>query len=354
MLKWAIIMKIELVQSLAKQSILTCLSGVPFLRPQMRQERRTSDSTPDMIVDVFGKDQGKYALLVEIKSSGQPRIIRDTAARLALCKNRYPKSYAVVLAPYISDESAAICKSAGVGYIDLKGNCYIAFDSVFIERTGIPNDSERRDLKYIYSPKSGRVLRVLLEDISKFWRMKELAQASGVSLGHTSNVKARLEQGEFLDSGIDGIRVSRPKELLEEWAKNYSMRRNTVYRFWSPLKSQELETKLFGYARKENVRCALTAFSAGAVYAPMVIQPRLFAYCDGDIKKLEAALGLKQVESGENVQLIMPYDDGVFINSRELHGKPLVSPVQAYLDLIASGGRGEEAAKAIMGQMLKW
>jgi hypothetical protein len=142
--------------------------------------------------------------------------------------------------------------------------------------------------------------------------------------------------------------------LLEDWAKNYSMRRSETHRFWSPLKSAELEAELFAYAKKEALQCALTGFSAGAIYAPMVIQPRLFAYCGGDINKMVEALGLKKVESGENVQLITPYDDGVFIDLRKLHGKILVSPAQAYLDLIALGGRGGEAAKSIMEQVLKW
>ncbi len=44
----------------------------------------------------------------------------------------------------------------------------------------------------------------------------------------------------------------------------------------------------------------------------------------------------------------------VWWGARKLQGEMLVSPVQAYLDLIALGGRGEEAAKSIMGQVLKW
>ena len=333
---------------------MALLAEVPFLRPKMQRVPVKTDYCPDMVVEVSGKDRKKYTLLVEIRSNGQPRIIRDAAAQLAMCKSKYPNPYGIVVAPYVSEESAAICKNAGVGYLDLKGNCYLSFDSVYIDRTGVPNDSERRDLRSMYSPKAERVLRVLLKDASKSWKLKELARSAGVSLGHASNVKARLEQGEFLDTGSDGIKITRPKELLEEWAKNYSLRRSEIRRFWSPLKSAELEAELFAYVRKEALQCALTGFSAGAIYAPMVLQPRLFAYCSGDLNKLAEALRLKTVESGENVQFIAPYDDGVFIDSRELHGKLLVSPAQAYLDLVAMGGRGAEAAKSIMEQVLKW
>jgi hypothetical protein len=347
-------MKQTQIQALATQSILACLAEVHFLRPKIQRAPAKTDYCPGMVVEVSGKDRKKYTLLVEIKSNGQPRMIRDAVARLAMGKGKYANPYGVILAAYISEESAAICKNAGVGYLDLKGNCYLAFDSVYIERIGIPNDSERRDLKYMYSPKAERVLRVLLKDVSKPWKIKELAQSSGVSLGHASNVKARLEQGEFLDAGSGGIQITRPRKLLEEWAKNYSLRRSETHRFWSPLKLAELEAELCSYAKKEASQCALTGFSAGAIYAPMVLQPRLFAYYSGDIIKLAEALRLKTVESGENVQLMSPYDDGVFIDSRKLHGNILVSPAQAYLDLVALGGRGGEAAKSIMEQVLKW
>ncbi|MDO8803593.1 MAG: type IV toxin-antitoxin system AbiEi family antitoxin [Elusimicrobiota bacterium] len=347
-------MKLIQIHALATQSVLACLAKIPFLHPRLRRTPVKKDYCPDIVVEVFGKDRKKHTLVVMVRANGQPRIIRDVAALLAICKDKYVNPYGIIVASYISEQSSAICKNAGIGYIDLKGNCYIFFDSVYIERTGIPNDSERRNLRYIYSPKAERVLRVLLREVSKFWKVKELAQSAGVSLGHTSNVKTRLEQGEFLDIGGNGIRVKRPRELLVEWSKNYSVRRSEIHRFWSPLKLAELETELFAYAQKEALQCALTGFSAGTIYAPMVIQPRLFAYCSGDIGKLAETLQLKRVESGENVQLISPYDEGVFIDSCKLHGKMLVSPVQAYLDLIVMGGRGEEAAKSIMEQVLKW
>ncbi|HAH32311.1 MAG TPA: hypothetical protein DCL44_08360 [Elusimicrobia bacterium] len=347
-------MKQKDMESLATRAILTCLAEVPFLRPTRQPNLNKSPYEPDLLFKVSGKDKKQYTLIVMAKSTGQPRSVRDAIAVLAMSKNKYPNSYPVVVAPYISEQSADMCRQADVGYVDLKGNCCLAFDSVFIERTGIPNEAEKRELKYIYSPRAERVLRVLLNDVSKSWKTVDLAQAAGVSLGHVSNIRKRLEQGEFLNAESTGIQVSRPKDLLEAWSKNYKMRSDTIYRFWSPQPLPELEDALLSYARKKNLQCALTAFSAGALYAPMVIMPRLFAYCTEDMDKLATALRLKKVDSGESIQLIRPHDDSVFIDSRKLQGKTLVSPVQAYLDLMALGGRGEEAAKSIMGQVLKW
>ena len=57
--------------------------------------------------------------------------------------------------------------------------------------------------------------------------------------------------------------------------------------------------------------------------------------------------GLKEVTSGANANLILPYDEGVYYMTREADSLRIVCPVQLYLDLKAYKGRGEEAAEAI-------
>jgi hypothetical protein len=43
----------------------------------------------------------------------------------------------------------------------------------------------------------------------------------------------------------------------------------------------------------------------------------------------------------------------VFYGTRELEDAPIVSPVQLYLDLKQTKGRGEEAAAAILEEVIK-
>jgi len=64
-------------------------------------------------------------------------------------------------------------------------------------------------------------------------------------------------------------------------------------------------------------------------------------------------LGLQPVSSGANVALIKPYDDGVFYGTVLRDGAPVVSAIQTYLDLMATKGRGEEAAQAILEEVIK-
>jgi len=58
----------------------------------------------------------------------------------------------------------------------------------------------------------------------------------------------------------------------------------------------------------------------------------------------------RPVDSGGNLWIIVPQDEGVFQYSRLVKGLPLVSDVQVYLDLIDAGLRGPEAAS----ELRKW
>ena len=63
-------------------------------------------------------------------------------------------------------------------------------------------------------------------------------------------------------------------------------------------------------------------------------------------------LDLKEVGSGGNVVLMRPRDSGVFYHATMLGGLKVTGLVQTYLDCMLSGGRGEEAAAAILEQKL--
>jgi len=62
---------------------------------------------------------------------------------------------------------------------------------------------------------------------------------------------------------------------------------------------------------------------------------------------LVTAAGLKKVPSGANVELVVPYDEGVFYWTRRRQDLTVVSAVQVYLDLVRDRGRGQEAAETL-------
>ena len=65
----------------------------------------------------------------------------------------------------------------------------------------------------------------------------------------------------------------------------------------------------------------------------------------------------KPVDSGENVVVLIPDDDGVFYMANAgyvgEHRMPCTQPVQTYVDVFHCGGRGQEAAEAALEQRRK-
>ena len=96
----------------------------------------------------------------------------------------------------------------------------------------------------------------------------------------------------------------------------------------------------------------LTGFSAARRVAPTVRGQRAVAYVSTISEVLLERAGLKEVSSGANVSLMLPYDEGVYYMARESTSLRVVCPVQLYLDLKGYKGRGEEAAEAVWKQEL--
>ena len=181
----------------------------------------------------FGGDE--QTLLLEITSLGQPRQIRETVTRLGELRAELGGAYPVAVAQYISPQGAAILKRNGLGYLDLSGNCHLAFGNVLIEKEGKPNlRPSTRPLKALFAPRATRVIRALLVEPGHLWRLDELARSAQVSLGHAHNVVKRLVELAWLDRGEQQrIHLSKPADLLDAWVDAYTYRLNEATTYFS-------------------------------------------------------------------------------------------------------------------------
>lgn len=341
------------LQEQAEKALVKCLQEVPFL--QVRPLRRSTGASPDLQFRAKSPE-GEQLLIVEAKGSGQPKLAREACLQLRRRLESQSGAYGIFMAPYISPQSAAVCQAEGMGYVDLAGNGRLAFGQVYISREGNPNPfSQKRGLRSLYSPKAARVLRVLLVQGNQRqpWRLETLAREAQVSLGQVANVKKLLLEREWLESGAQGIALSAPQALLEEWAPNYPFRRHVAYDFYTLRSPAEMEAEVGRLGREDRRAYALTGFSGAARLAPAVRYQRVWAYVPDDVETLAKKLDLKPVDSGANVTLLQPYDDGVFYGLQEIENTQIVSTVQLYLDLKNIHGRGEEAADALLEQVIK-
>lgn len=322
------------------------LAGIPFL--QIAGVERTG-----AFLQVWLRVQElPYRLEACVMNNGQPRFARLAAYELQKRLSNMTDVYGLFIAPYISTASAKILAESGIGHLDLAGNCLLSFKTVYVRQSGAPNPQIKKRLqRSLYSPKSERILRALLSEPRRFWKMQELAQTASVSLGQVSNIKKLLVDREWLDISDKGFSLKCPGDLLDDWIQTYNYRRSPFHEFYTLSEPAAAEADLASACECLGARYTLTGLSGAIRIAPMVRYDRVMAYVQGDLALLAAKAGLKPVDSGANVILLTPYDEGVFYASSAIGGIVTASPLQVYLDVVGLRGRGQEAAVAIRQKM---
>lgn len=167
-----------------------------------------------------------------------------------------------------------------------------------------------------------------------------------------TQVSKKLIEEEWLKKTSQGISLTQPENLLADWSNNYTIKRNVQNNYYSMKPLQDLEFEIADTCRMMNIPYALTGFSASNRLAPMVRGQRAMVYVSRDIDSVAEKVGLKPVESGANIILIQPYDDGVFWNAKSIGDLEISEPVQVYLDLKRYPGRGEEAADFLFREVI--
>ena len=148
-------MKIQEFEKAAKDAVLECFQSIPFLTiRELDAETYLRDLRTDIQLTLEINDETKY-IIVETKNNGEPRLARQAINQLIQYLEFQPDAYGVFMAPYISPKSDAICQEAGIGTIDLAGNCNISFSTVYIHKQGNPNPFTRKKyLRSLYTPKA--------------------------------------------------------------------------------------------------------------------------------------------------------------------------------------------------------
>lgn len=345
----------EILESLPS-ALQSCLENVPETRIESitRGIPYAENMIATLVVEllVLGRET---TVLFEAKATGQPKRAREAVEQLRrLAGTLDQRVYPVFAAPYISEASALICRESGVGYLDLAGNCRLSFEDTYVERVSSQNPyRDKREGASLFSPKSSRLLRVLLNDPKRTWQVQQLSRAADVSIGLASRVKQALEEREWVASTPDGIKLVQPETLLMAWSDVYSYKQNQVAEYYTLDPIPEAEMAIATWCRESAVPYALTGFSGARLSSPRVQYNRASLYVSAGTGSVAAGTGLKRVESGGNVLLLTPYDDGVFAVARSMYDMQTVSPVQLFLDVKSMPGRGEEAAEEILIRELR-
>jgi hypothetical protein len=304
------------------------------LFPRAKAWEETQDvaiggQTADLMVK-FRLGEQEYLLIAEVCSLGQPRQIRAAAV-------------------YIAPQSARILKTNNFGYVDLSGNCYVALENVLIEKEGKRNvRPSTRPLRSLFAPRATRVVRALLSEPARSWRLEELARAALVSLGHGHNVIKRLEELAWAErDDHQRLRLTKPADLLEAWGESYTYRENEIHSYFA---GERISRKFMGeVARAADAagrRYAFTLNAGASLVASHLRLPNVHCYLEGDPDEVASQLGARAATEAEaTLHLLTPYDSGVFSGVLEKGGLKVTSLPQLYVDLLHYERKGPDQAE---------
>ena len=168
-----------------------------------------------------------------------------------------------------------------------------------------------------------------------------------------------LKDEAFIEISADGgFRLRDPQKLLTAWRDAYRFDRHERRNYFTLLQGRQLHEAMARLDSSAGGFAAYAAFSAAEFQAPHVRQPKTWIYVGAEhIKRFEELAQAKLVDSGDNIIVLIPDDPGVFyladggtVGDRRMAS---TNPVQTYVDLSHCGGRGEEAAGALLEQNLK-
>ena len=306
-------------------------------------------------------------LVIGVKARGAPRFVRSAMYELESCVARIRQSpepgaqqaVPMLVSPYLSPESRAICRDHDVAYLDFEGNARLVFDGVYIDRSVSSKPKpETRALRSVFTPKAAAILRAMLREPDRHWLVTDLAASAQASLGHVSNVCKALLEREWVDRQHDGIVLTQANALIQTWRENYRRPRGDRFDAYTHVHGQQFDDLVRGAldARPGSPRAIYALASAAQWIAPFSRDPTRSFYADeAGAQSLRETLDVRPVSTGPNVVVHVITDDSIFDDAIEhLPGVFCTNPIVTYLDLWCGNDREREAAEHLARETLPW
>jgi hypothetical protein len=292
--------------------------------------------------------------VVEFKGQSAPSYLAGAIEQVRAYSAANPNLLPLVIVPYLSPSSLERLIAAGVSGLDLCGNGVINIPGEwFVFRTGEKNRfPSSLPIKNIYRGASSVVARVFLlrpnfQSVNEV-RNEILKRKGNVSLSTVSKVLKGLEE-DLIIGRNDEIRLLQPERLLEQLQNSYR-RPRTKLRLQGKINDQGEFLRRAGKVAEVN-----KASIARRSPTPYVVLPS-----SNEIDSFyvsSSAPFLKEFEFEEtsrfpNVEFLETDDPTVYFDRRESFSPPIISPLEAYLELSNGGKREQEAAEPLRANLL--
>ncbi len=303
---------------------------------------RTQAGRADALVEIRA-DRRRYRFAAEVKTV-------DRFATPAQVKTQWAglKEAPILVAPFITLETAQRCRELRLPFMDTAGNAYVEAPGLLVWVAGEARPAELQQPRFrALTPAGLQIAFALLcrpELIQTNYR--EIARAANVALGTVGPAVKDLEARGLLRFARGGARrLLDPKRLLEEWVTHY----HTTLR-------PKLNPRRFEADADIPVARELTAYGAfwgGEVAADRLthtLKPAAFTiYAREPVARLVAGLRLRG-RPGGRVEIL-----DVFWNLPTEPDHPDVVPAPlVYADLLATQeGRNVEAARILYDRIIE-
>lgn len=353
------------LEAALEERLRTLLSDVPWLREVSIIGSGGPLWNYDLRVTLPLPSGDRAVLCVKCKAELRPAAFPALASRVFEPPPGDARAVVPVLAlPHVSPRIAELCAVHGWSWFDLAGNCRIDVPGLLhLAHTGRdPVHTVPRPAATLASAEAARVIRALLDPrhVNYAWtqRALQLHCQPSVSLGLVNKLVRHLRDEAYLVEESGGLRLNDPQKLLFAWRDAYRFDRHDRRNYFTLLSGAKLRDALWRFEYAADGHAAYASFSAADFQAPHVRQPRTWLYVrPQDIARLSQLIEAKPVDSGENLIILHPSDEGVFyLGAETLMSDGLLRcthPVQTYVDLWHSGGRGQEAAEALLEHVLQ-
>jgi len=337
-----------------------------FLQAQSASGARWHIDQSGPKVSLHGQNQPDFQATLEIDGRVHHFVVeiklhpsRESVTRLREeAKGRKVKP--LLVSVHLPESIVRECQEQGVSCIDLNGRTWVRVSGLLIDRQ---EDAGQYRLAKpdpdVFSPKSQRLARTLLSRPNHpAWTQPELCEATGLSLGLVSRLLRYCSRQGWVEGTRGNWHLADKESFLDAWAQSdIWSRRVTLKQYFQMEPNRSVLARAFNtrYRKQygEKSRLAFTQWSAAEYRHPYAEAPVVSAYCDQFPTEEEAAQWhLDPVEQGGRLWLLVPQDEGVFLETQPPVDRPqwnmqLVSDVQIYLDLLQVGLRGPDAAKAL-------
>lgn len=319
---------------------------------------------PDAILEV-SLDGRPYRLVMDFKQSVFPRDAREALWRLRSSLSREGmadrEAVPVLAAESISPGARDLLRRERVGYFDGDGNLFIAARGLYLRLDKPESRKQSRAVNNVFSGQRAQVLHAVWGRERDWFGVHEIAERAGVSPATASVTLAALERREWVEARGSGPskerRLANPGALLDSWAAYQSSAKPKAVRHYYVRSAAyaDLQRRLDDASERTGVRYELAGVSAGQVHAPYLSGVSQVACRATGGKPLQAMLeevGARPVREGWNLGVQELRADDQLRFRQRIGDLWVADPLQAYLDLLQSGGRAKEMAQHLRAEKL--